>query len=163
MIECVPSVVAKKVTEALQIPVIGIGAGPHTSGQVLVYHDLLVSVLYVYRMHHIYLPTFIVITLFSNTAFRFFIIICLSACFHAGCNASPTSSKACSVFLQTIRPARAAYTYRALPIQRGSTLICLPYGAGVQPLQDVRRRGRKILVKFAVRRKRSAGRFCEDR
>lgn len=36
-----PSVVAKAVTEAVNIPVIGIGAGPHTSGQVLVYHDLL--------------------------------------------------------------------------------------------------------------------------
>ena len=43
VIECVPSIVAKKVTEALQIPVIGIGAGPHTSGQILVYHDLLVG------------------------------------------------------------------------------------------------------------------------
>lgn len=41
MIECVPSAVAKAVTEAVNIPVIGIGAGPHTSGQVLVYHDLL--------------------------------------------------------------------------------------------------------------------------
>lgn len=41
MIECVPSPVAKAVTEALKIPTIGIGAGPHCSGQVLVYHDLL--------------------------------------------------------------------------------------------------------------------------
>lgn len=41
VIECVPSLVGKAVTSALKIPVIGIGAGPHTSGQVLVYHDLL--------------------------------------------------------------------------------------------------------------------------
>lgn len=41
MVECVPAAVAKAVTEAVKIPVIGIGAGPHTTGQVLVYHDLL--------------------------------------------------------------------------------------------------------------------------
>jgi len=41
VVECVPSIVAKAVTDAVKIPVIGIGAGPHTTGQVLVYHDLL--------------------------------------------------------------------------------------------------------------------------
>ena len=41
VLECVPSEVARTVTEALSIPVIGIGAGPHTDGQVLVFHDLL--------------------------------------------------------------------------------------------------------------------------
>lgn len=41
VIECVPSVVAKAITEAVSIPTIGIGAGAHTSGQVLVFHDLL--------------------------------------------------------------------------------------------------------------------------
>eukprot|EP01035_Chromulina_nebulosa_P017650 gene17650-23231_t len=41
VIECVPAIVAKAVTEAVNIPVIGIGAGPNTTGQVLVYHDLL--------------------------------------------------------------------------------------------------------------------------
>jgi len=41
VIECVPAIVAKAVSEALSIPTIGIGAGPHCSEQVLVYHDLL--------------------------------------------------------------------------------------------------------------------------
>lgn len=41
VIECVPSLVAENITEALEIPTIGIGSGLHCSGQVLVYHDLL--------------------------------------------------------------------------------------------------------------------------
>lgn len=39
--ECVPYQVGKLVTEALSIPIIGIGAGADTDGQVLVYHDIL--------------------------------------------------------------------------------------------------------------------------
>jgi len=41
VIECVPDSVGKSATDAVSIPTIGIGAGPHTSGQVLVFHDLL--------------------------------------------------------------------------------------------------------------------------
>jgi 3-methyl-2-oxobutanoate hydroxymethyltransferase len=41
VIECVPAAVSELICERLGVPTIGIGAGPSTSGQVLVYHDLL--------------------------------------------------------------------------------------------------------------------------
>lgn len=41
VLECVPAALGKKITKTLHIPTIGIGAGPHTDGQILVFHDLL--------------------------------------------------------------------------------------------------------------------------
>lgn len=41
VLECVPWPLAKKITETLEVPTIGIGAGPHCDGQVLVIHDML--------------------------------------------------------------------------------------------------------------------------
>jgi 3-methyl-2-oxobutanoate hydroxymethyltransferase len=41
LIECVPSEVAAAITSAVSVPTIGIGAGPETTGQVLVTHDLI--------------------------------------------------------------------------------------------------------------------------
>lgn len=41
VVECVPSQVGEMVAKAVDIPVIGIGAGPGTDGQVLVMHDML--------------------------------------------------------------------------------------------------------------------------
>ncbi len=41
VLECVPAKLAEEITKAVRCPTIGIGAGPATDGQVLVFHDLL--------------------------------------------------------------------------------------------------------------------------
>jgi 3-methyl-2-oxobutanoate hydroxymethyltransferase len=41
LLECVPVDLGREMTERLEIPVIGIGAGPHTDGQIMVMHDML--------------------------------------------------------------------------------------------------------------------------
>jgi 3-methyl-2-oxobutanoate hydroxymethyltransferase len=41
VLEGMPDVLARAITEAISIPTIGIGAGPHCDGQVLVFHDAL--------------------------------------------------------------------------------------------------------------------------
>jgi 3-methyl-2-oxobutanoate hydroxymethyltransferase len=41
LLECIPQQLAQRITERLRIPVIGIGAGPHCDGQIMVIHDLL--------------------------------------------------------------------------------------------------------------------------
>ena len=41
VVECIPATLAQTISEALTIPVIGIGAGAATDGQILVMHDVL--------------------------------------------------------------------------------------------------------------------------
>ena len=41
VLEGIPSAISEKITQALKIPTIGIGAGPLCDGQVLVLHDML--------------------------------------------------------------------------------------------------------------------------
>ncbi|MDP2932727.1 MAG: 3-methyl-2-oxobutanoate hydroxymethyltransferase [bacterium] len=41
VLECMPPETARKITAMIKIPTIGIGAGPHCDGQILVTHDML--------------------------------------------------------------------------------------------------------------------------
>ena len=41
VLECMPEELAKDITQKIQIPTIGIGAGKHCDGQIQVFHDLL--------------------------------------------------------------------------------------------------------------------------
>ncbi len=41
LIECVPVEIGREITDAVSVPTIGIGAGPHTTGQVLVTNDMI--------------------------------------------------------------------------------------------------------------------------
>ncbi|MEM6641069.1 MAG: 3-methyl-2-oxobutanoate hydroxymethyltransferase [Pseudomonadota bacterium] len=41
VLECVPNAVGADITSMLDIPTIGIGAGPDTSGQIIVLYDIL--------------------------------------------------------------------------------------------------------------------------
>jgi len=41
LLECVPTELGKRIADSVTAPVIGIGAGPHCDGQVLVLHDML--------------------------------------------------------------------------------------------------------------------------
>lgn len=40
VLECIPSEVSRLITEKVRVPTIGIGAGPDTDGQILVFHDV---------------------------------------------------------------------------------------------------------------------------
>lgn len=52
VVECIPTALGKRVAEAVSMPVIGIGAGPATDGQILVMHDML-------GLNSDYLPKFV--------------------------------------------------------------------------------------------------------
>ena len=41
VLEAIPAPLGKQITEALTIPTLGIGAGPHCDGQILILHDLI--------------------------------------------------------------------------------------------------------------------------
>ena len=51
VVEAVPAMVGAALTEALRVPTLGIGAGPHCAGQVLIWHDL-------FGLYHGHTPKF---------------------------------------------------------------------------------------------------------
>ncbi|MEW9798868.1 3-methyl-2-oxobutanoate hydroxymethyltransferase [Alteromonas sp. CYL-A6] len=58
VLECVPVALGKLISESLTIPVIGIGAGKHTDGQILVMHDMFaISANYMPKFSKNYLAT----------------------------------------------------------------------------------------------------------
>jgi len=68
VLECVPTQGARRVTDLLRIPTIGIGAGTHVSGQVLVYQDVLgLNPGFKPKFLRVYANTFEVITSALNT------------------------------------------------------------------------------------------------
>ena len=52
MLELIPYQVAAEVSQSLEIPTIGIGAGPHCDGQVLVSHDA-------FGLYDVFTPRFV--------------------------------------------------------------------------------------------------------
>ncbi|HTL08079.1 MAG TPA: 3-methyl-2-oxobutanoate hydroxymethyltransferase [Chitinophagaceae bacterium] len=63
VLEKIPALLAKEVSESLRIPTIGIGAGKHTDGQVLVMHDMLgINTAFTPRFLRKYLDLFSTIT-----------------------------------------------------------------------------------------------------
>ncbi len=52
LIECVPVDIGRAITDAVSVPTIGIGAGPHVTGQVLVTNDII-------GFHSGYMPKFV--------------------------------------------------------------------------------------------------------
>ncbi|GAL06541.1 3-methyl-2-oxobutanoate hydroxymethyltransferase [Photobacterium aphoticum] len=56
LLECVPASLAERITKAVEVPVIGIGAGNATDGQILVMHDMFgISANYIPRFSKNYL------------------------------------------------------------------------------------------------------------
>jgi 3-methyl-2-oxobutanoate hydroxymethyltransferase len=56
VVECIPSELGKRLSDALTIPVVGIGAGPDTDAQVLVLHDMLGISQRLPKFSHNFLP-----------------------------------------------------------------------------------------------------------
>ncbi len=69
VLEGIPIALAKKITKSVQIPTIGIGAGPYCDGQVLVLHDLLGLFT---RFHPKFVRQYANLTSIASDAFRRF-------------------------------------------------------------------------------------------